>query len=202
MVQEVWNGRLWSARPVVVVEHTPNRLVHWCPAGTRWKVPQTPPTRERPVLRGERFAESLLRGDWILGHSEWRLPSLEFVERGENYAVRVTWAPDGEEFWGWYVNIQEPFRETRRGIQMMDLMLDLVIRDDHTWLWKDEDEVALFVERGLFNESLVEELRHAGTKAMRLHDERSGPFESRWATWRPDPTWAIPGLPDRWDELS
>ncbi len=42
VVQEVWRGRLWSARPLTVVEDERDRLVLWCPRGTRWRTATTP----------------------------------------------------------------------------------------------------------------------------------------------------------------
>src|SRR5207248_6444394 len=43
LVEEVWNGRLWSVRPVLVVDDRDNLLVLWSPKGSVRKVPTVPP---------------------------------------------------------------------------------------------------------------------------------------------------------------
>ena len=37
--QEVWNGRLWAAWPMTVIEDTSERTLLWIPHGTIRKVP-------------------------------------------------------------------------------------------------------------------------------------------------------------------
>jgi hypothetical protein len=51
--------------------------------------------------------------------------------------------------------LQEPFRRTSRGFATMDLMIDVIVSPDRTWRWKDEDELAVFVERGAFDAGLA-----------------------------------------------
>ena len=196
VIEEVWRGRTWSLRPVTVVEDTSERLVTWTPGGTRWKVPTTPPTRERHPDRGERFARNMELGDWVLEDWEWRVPSLEFVRPGEWFAVRVTWHPDTGRRWGWYVNLQEPFRRVANGIQMMDMLLDVVVDYDRNWWWKDEDEFALAVRRNLIDAETADTVREAGLTAIDRLDHREEPFDIRWDTWKPDPSWPPPQLPD------
>ena len=82
MVDEVWRGRLWAARPVLVVSDVDDRLVLWSPKGTRRKVPVTPPTRVEPLTRGERSAELLTRLDWEFGWSVWDVSTLWLLREG------------------------------------------------------------------------------------------------------------------------
>lgn len=37
--REVWKNRVWTARPVTVVQDTPELIVLYLSAGTRWKMP-------------------------------------------------------------------------------------------------------------------------------------------------------------------
>jgi hypothetical protein len=46
------------------------------------------------------------------------------------------------EFAGWYVNLETPARRHADGVDTTDLVLDVVVAPDRTWVWKDEDEMA------------------------------------------------------------
>jgi len=46
------------------------------------------------------------------------------------HAIWVFWRGPQREFAGWYVNLQEPFRRTSRGVDTQDLELDIVIAPD------------------------------------------------------------------------
>ncbi|MGE3074967.1 MAG: DUF402 domain-containing protein [Dehalococcoidia bacterium] len=196
VIEEVWRGRTWSRRPVTVVEDAPERLVFWCPGGTRWKVPTTPPSREYHPDRAERFARNMEFGDWVLEDWHWRVPCLEFVRPGEWLAVRVTWAPDTGEHWGWYINLQEPFRRVEGGIEMMDMMLDVVVDAERAWWWKDEDEFALIRDRGFISPETAETVRSAGFEGIGRLERLDEPFGDHWLNWRPDPAWPMPQLPE------
>ena len=200
LLQEVWNERVWAARPVRVVRDDGDFVALWFPKGTRWKAPTTPPTRPSEPTRGERLASALVRSDWVFTDAEWELSTLVLMREGAWHALWVSWLDDGEQ-WGWYVNLQLPYRRTERGFETMDLMLDVTIELDGTWRWKDEDELEVFVERGVFDEALAERLRADGLRVARRAERKEGPFAEQWATWRPDPSLPFPELPVGWDEL-
>ncbi len=61
-------------------------------------------------------------------------------ERGASHSVYVHWGRDGE-FLGWYVNLEDPWRETALGFDTTDHLLDVWIDPDRTWRWKDEDHL-------------------------------------------------------------
>ena len=89
--QELWRGKLWSARPMTVVEDRGTSLALWCPHGTRWKTATTPPTREPPLTRAERFAVSLTLGDWVLADFMWDVSTLVLVRPEQWHTVWVSW---------------------------------------------------------------------------------------------------------------
>ena len=120
------------------------------------------------------------------------------MREGDWHAVWVSWLDDGAQ-WGWYVNLQRPFRRTDRGFETMDLALDVVIATDLTWAWKDEDELATFVSEGVFDDALAERLRAEGLRVAGRAERNESPFDEPWPSWRPDPGWAPPRLPDDWD---
>ncbi len=200
VVHEVWHGRLWSARPQTVVEDARDRLVLWCPRGTRWRTATTPPTRPRAATRAERFVASLTAGDWVLGEFIWDVSTLVLVRPGDWHAVWVCWKETGEP-WGWYINLQRPFRRTKHGLQTMDLMLDVIVDLDRRWRWKDEDEFAALVAARLIKEDEARQVRVEGEHVIAQLAANVVPFSERWHEWRPDPQWATPELPQYWERV-
>lgn len=198
VVQEVFADRLWAARPVVVVHDGDNGLVLWCPKGTRRKVPATPPSRPEADTRGERLARCLARGDWLFTDSLWDVSTLWLLREGDWHAVWLSFL-DGGEHWGWYINFQEPYRRTERGIQTMDLALDVIVEPDRSsWRWKDEDEFELFIERGLIGPQVAQRVRDEAELILRRVERDEPPFNSEWPHWTPDASWPTPELPDNW----
>jgi hypothetical protein len=206
VLQEVWRGRLWSARPVTVAHDDGALVALWCPRGTRWKTATTPPTRRRAATRAARFVASLTLRDWVLGDFTWDVDTLCLVREGDWHAVRVAWRanPDAaarREHWGWYVNLQEPVRRTARGLQTMDLMLDVVVDRNRQWRWKDEDELEALVTRKLLDPTVAQRVREEALRVVDRVECHEPPFGDAWPAWRPDPSWTPPVLPDGWDHL-
>ena len=114
VVQEVWHGRLWGARPMRVIEDHGTSLVLWCPRGTRWKAATTPPTRLQAPTRAERFVAALTLGDWVLRDAVWDVSMLVLVRAGDWHAVWVSWRDNGED-WGWYPTCSARSCEPSRG---------------------------------------------------------------------------------------
>jgi hypothetical protein len=199
--QEVWDGRLWAARPLTVVEDTTERTLLWIPHGTVRKVPVTPPHRPDPTDVHRRTIENLVRGDWELGEHVWDVSSLWIVRPGDWHATLVSWRPDGADL-GWYVNLQRPMRRNRIGFEAMDLMLDVVAEPDLSWRWKDREEFDEIVEREIFDPELAECVLAEAIATIDDIEQRRPPFDARWHDWRADPTWATPVLPDGWHEIS
>ena len=200
MLQEVWRDRVWAARPVRVVRDGGGLVALWFPRRTRWKAPTTPPERAPEPTRGERLATAAARGDWVFRDAEWDVDTLMVVREGDWHGIWVSWLPTGDP-WGWYVNLQEPIRRTPIGFSTMDLMLDLIVELDRTWRWKDEDELALFVERGLLDEAVAERVRVEGLEVARRAVADEPPFSEPWHEWRGHPAWTIPELRPEWNEL-
>ncbi len=197
---EIWRGNLWSARPMMVVEDRENRLVLWCPRGTRWKTATTPPTRTRASTRAERFVQSLALGHWVLAGFTWEVSTLVLLRPDDWHAVWVSWREHGEN-WGWYVNFQRPFTRTAHSIQTMDLMLDIVVDADRRWRWKDEDEFGALVSRGIIDAAEAARVRQEACRVIGKVEANEPPFCESWHDWRSDPSWSMPELPEGWDRL-
>jgi predicted RNA-binding protein associated with RNAse of E/G family len=201
VLQEVLRGRVWAARPMTVVRDDGDLLLLWFPNGTAWKAPITPPQRPREESRGVRLATCASRRDWVFRDLAWDVDTLSFTRSGDWHAVWVSW-PEDDRDWGWYVNLQRPFRRTPIGIETMDLMLDVQIAPDRSWNWKDEDELATFVEHGVFDDELAAHVRDEGLRVVERAQRNEPPFGEPWREeWRPDPAWERPRLIDGWDRV-
>lgn len=66
VLQDVWQDRLWAARPMIVVEDRSAFVAAWMRKGTPWEVAVTPPTRPTSEDRGERIAKCMVHQDWDL----------------------------------------------------------------------------------------------------------------------------------------
>jgi predicted RNA-binding protein associated with RNAse of E/G family len=197
---EVWRDRLWSARPAIVAADDGDALALWLPRGTRWKAPVTPPHRSRAATRAERLMACLEREDWVLDDRVWDISTLWLLREGDLHATWVSWLPDGEHY-GWYINLQEPYRRTARGLHWMDLMLDVVVAPDRSWRWKDEDEFQALIDHRLIDETKARAVREAAATAIRQLEAGEPPFCTPWPAWRPDPAWPAPVLPPDWETL-
>jgi hypothetical protein len=200
VVQEVWRGRVWGARPMRVVRDEADRVALWFPRGTRWMAPIDDPAREWDGDRGERLAECAATGRWTHRELAWDVDTLVLVRRDDWYAIGVSWLP-GHEHWGWYVNLQRPLRRSAIGFETMDLALDVIIDADRSWRWKDEDELETFVARGVFEPDLPQRLRAEALGVVSRLERNEPPFSEPWPEWRPDPSWERPVLPSGWDRL-
>jgi hypothetical protein len=190
VVREVWEGRVFQARPAVVIEDEPAQTMLFVPGGARCGLPIGDDGRE---LR--------------LPDRPWRLrvgergpnPILSFAWPDTPYAV-LRWSTDARTP-VWYVNLQDPMRRTVLGFDTVDHALDVIVELDGRWWWKDEDELAEAVERGLFSAEEAATFRAHGERAAARILDREPPFDRDWSDWRPDPAWRPPGLPDGWDRV-
>lgn len=200
VLQEVWRGKLWAARPLIVVDDSDDRMALWCPLGTVRKVPAPPPSRQRPATRTEHLVAALTLGDWGYEDHTWDVSTLWLIEPNSWHAVWVSYLPDGRHI-GWYINFQEPYRRTNNGLQAMDLMLDILVSPDRAWRWKDQDEFDAVVAAGLYSGATVRAVREDAEAVIRGIEERSAPFDEPWPEWWPSTRWAIPVLPAGWEQI-
>lgn len=198
VVQEVWRGLLWSARPMTVVADRGDFVALWFPKGAVGKVPTTPPNRPRAETRAERLMTCLSLADWVLVDREWDISTLWLVNTDAHHAVWVSWLENGDHL-GWYINLQEPFRRTERGYRWMDLMLDVVVEPNRRWRWKDEDEFQAMTDHRLIDETRAARIRAEARQVIRGLEANEPPFCDPWPAWRPDPSWPFPALPPDWE---
>jgi hypothetical protein len=187
----VWPRRVFSALPATIVERTPRRVVLWIAPETpvRW-----PPGRRLPI--GE-----LARQRWPHEEARWYGGRLMIHELGSSHSVYVSWGRDAELV-GWYVNLEEPWRERSFGFDTTDDLLDVWIDPDRSWRWKDEDHLDEAAEIGLFTPQKVPAIQAEGARVIERIEAWSSPFDEGWETWCPDPDWPLPAVPEGWNRLS
>jgi hypothetical protein len=101
-------------------------------------------------------------------------------------------------FRGWYVNVQTPFDRQPYGFDVADMTLDVVVRPDRSWYWKDTDELRDALAAGACSEAQAEQIWEAGRQVVRLVESGSAPFDESWRRWQPLPREAITEVPDGW----
>jgi uncharacterized protein len=186
----VWPWRVFSAKPVTVVERREDRVVLWLAPGT--------PTKAPPGFRVS--IPELAAGTWPFSDWRWYGGRLMIWYRGDSHSTYASWSDEGE-FLGWYVNLEEPWRETPLGFDSTDHLLDIVVDPDRSWRWKDEDHLVEAVKVGLFSPEQSEGFRSEGERVIERIEAWSPPFDEGWENWRPDPAWPLPSLPNGWERL-
>jgi predicted RNA-binding protein associated with RNAse of E/G family len=164
------------------------------------KVPVTPATRQEPSSRPEWFADLLSRCDWELTDSVWDVSTLWIVGEGDWHSVWVSFRDNGEHF-GYYINLQRPFRRSRAGIQTMDLMLDVIADRNGSWRWKDEDDLEILLAKGLIDGATGQRVRNEAMRAIQRFQLSEAPFDGSWTSWRPPASWRAPRLARGWEDV-
>jgi Protein of unknown function (DUF402) len=193
LVREIWQGKIWTARPEIVVLDTPELLVLYKARGTCWK--------QSKSFEGAR-PSGLNRksGQWQLNDTVWDFEgNLRLNIPGSHYSVLAFWNDYHESLRYWYINLEYPIIRTERGFDYTDMLLDILVEPDlKTWRWKDADEFQEALDIGLISPQEAKMFRAAGEKALNLLQSGKSIF-NQWENWRPDPSWPIPPLTDGWD---
>jgi predicted RNA-binding protein associated with RNAse of E/G family len=189
-IREIWQGRIWEARPAVVVRDEPNLTMLHVPPRVHCRIPADDDGRELRLPTESWNLIDVARSD------RW---NLSFAFPDTPYAV-ILGFDERSRFDLYYVNLQSPLRRSTAGYDLVEYVLDVTIPPDRsTWSWKDEDELAEAIERGLFTDEDAEWFRHWGERAVEHVLLREPPFDEDWEGWRPDPAWEDVELPGVWD---
>ena len=200
---EMWGERIVLARPVTVAE---DRSTHIA----LYSHPMTPTVSR--VIENRYALNVSERIDIYMqmldsGVGEFReQPSpnnhvLTLTPPNSWHSVWLFW--DSEwQFKNWYVNFQAPIRRLRRGIQVRDYALDITVRPDMTWSWKDVDEFEELIARGFFTDEQPSSIRAEAERMVTTIESGGRPFSDGWEKWRPDQRWPVPTLPEDWAGLS
>ena len=176
--RDVHRDRVWRAQACRIVEESPALVALWIPAGAAAKVP-------RGGLR-------IPGDDWELEDATPKRDQICLARPGRAHSIYLFWHDNGE-LDHWYVNFERPLRRTALGFDTFDEKLDLIVRPDGSYRWKDEDELEQAAAVGLLDPVAVR------AEADRVLQE--WPFPTGWEDWRPDPAWPVPQLPEGWDRV-
>nr|WP_285559489.1 DUF402 domain-containing protein [Streptomyces hygroscopicus] len=187
--------RFHIVRPVTVVRDDAELLAVWLAPGTECVKPAladgTPVHRE--PLESRYTKPRTVRRDRWLGTGV-----LKLAQPGTPWSVWLFWEP-GWRFKNWYVNLEEPLARWAGGVDSEDHFLDIDVRPDRSWHWRDEDEFAQAQRDGLMTAETAGRVRAAGRAAVSAIQAWGPPFSEGWPGWRPDESWAVPSLPEDWD---
>jgi hypothetical protein len=201
LYRNVDGPRLASVRPCRVVADDDRGLLLWLARGSAVAIEVAADGRG---IRDMPFAEWTTLPTEVVTET-WQGPGiLKFLPPDADHSIWF-FRDDADHFTGWYVNLEE--RALRwddgavAGVDVIDQDLDVVVRPDRTWSWKDEDE---FTERlahpdhyWVHDEAAV---RTEGLRVIKQIEAGDFPFDGTWTDYHPDPTWPVTtALPPGWD---
>lgn len=180
-VVEVFNGKVWTVRPVTVIQDMADEVVLWLAGNTVTSYPAGP-------QHGTHTVQHWLAGTWDMIDRIWQPPGKLMISRpSEAFDVSVTPTPvlNGASS-DWYVNLQEPLRRCACGFRTMDHTLDIVVSHDLTnWRWKDEDEFTYAQQTGLYSRRHAAQIRATGERIIEALEHGAPHWDPRWAAWSP-----------------
>ena len=156
-------------------------------------------------MRPLRYDGSAIHGrerDWTLGEDTWPIETLRIVTPHRFHSVLLLWTEGFGKFLRWYVNLEEPLTRSAIGFDYLDQLLDIEIAPDlSAWNWKDADELEHALSNGLITPQKADLIKQEGRSVTEALDMRQPPFDEQWHSWRPNPFWDVPALPDGWNDL-
>lgn len=190
------NAIVWGF-PKIVCRDTPGVLALFIPEGA---------AIERYDHEECRFVEPL----------EQRMHELRLVVPGRAHSVVLYFdAGSGVPPWyapylgsisgrfkGYKVDLSSPYKRTAIGFDVTDNALDVMVRPDLSWYWKDEAALQRFVGQGVFTPEEAGSFYAEGTRAIQAIERRESPFVDGWDSWQPDANWPIPTLASGWEKLA
>ena len=186
--RELCLGRPWLGQAAIVVRDDCDLLAVFVAEGSELAYPD---------------------GDWPGGRHPWHGKNrwrghgvLQLQRPGEAHAVWLFWTGPERQLDVWYVNLQAPFRRTSAGIDTQDHELDIVIRPDGSWRFKDEEWLDRWVRLGRWTETEVAAIRAEGDRIAARLDAGERWWSDTWAQWEPDPAWQGGDLPDGWERAA
>ena len=203
VVRNVFEGRVQTVFPSIVVADTPELVVTWLPVETPVlngvSEPATVPDRYTVHLS----PEDMLAKEWTMVERNWHTSgTLRIKNPRAMWSLWVFWHPEMSDVKAWYINVDAPYKRSRLGFDTWDMFLDVVVQPDRkSWEYKDEDEFADAIAAGVFTELEAQNVRDAAAKALQTVAENRPPFDNMSARWRPDVLWEIPQIPNDWEQV-
>jgi len=197
-----WRGifakRVWHVQPTIVVKDNPDELVLTLLPGTECIAEETYLNGKQNSNRRWDFKDR----DWRLEKYTWQTNRLLLIFEPEKfYSTIYFWNNASHKFLCYYINFQEPFRCNAYGVDTLDLDLDIIIRPDLSFEWKDEADYQKAIDHGIIFPDWVQGIETAKQEIFDKLERRQYPFDGHWLNWMPDPDWSPPKLPANWDKI-
>lgn len=203
VLRGIINNQVWLAQSVIVVKDEPDEVILLLIPGAecaypegywRWRM-------NNDYSHGTRWQEAK-NNKIILRKFPWYTNRLLiFMEPEKFYSCILFWDHATDRFGCYYINFQLPFTPSHCGFDTFDLDLDIVIDPNYHWKWKDEEDYRQGIREGVILDEWVKGIERSQEEVFERIDEHRYPMDGSWLDWRPDPTWAPPPLPDRWQLL-
>lgn len=185
---------------MTVVEDGPDWLVLWLAPGT--------PVVTSPLAGGRDLRSAPLHERFTVPRiavpRTWRGTGiLKLVPPSAAYSIWLFWDATGR-FLGWYGNLEAVHCRWSavdlRVIDTVDHVLDIWVPAEEPPRWKDEDEFEVTTGLpGFWTTTEAAVIRAEGERLMSLARVRESPFDHRWTSFEPGPSWPLPALPESWD---
>ena len=194
----IYNQRIWHAMPMIVVKDSPQETALALLPGSDGFAPEDYSKGKQNGKRRWNFVDK----PWKLDKHIWHTNRvLVLVEPQKYYSIDHFWNHDLNKFECYYVNFQLPFQRGHCGVDALDLELDLVIKPDLSYEWKDVDEYQKGIDSGIIPYEWTQEIESAKKEILEKLAGRKYPFDGSWLNWLPDPSWSAPKLPADWDKV-
>jgi predicted RNA-binding protein associated with RNAse of E/G family len=185
-------GEAWVT-PHVVVQDNDDLVVLYRPEGTPyecWSISQ-----QRLIPLGKTKMDMLRL---MFPGRDYAVELFFDTERGSPpYRVFV----GAGRFRGWKVNIEAPFERFELGFNTTDHFLDIIVKPDRSYAWKDQEVMAAWLARGAYRREEVERFYASGRELEPLIEGGVSPFDDEWTDWLPGRGVSVPRVPEGWHLL-
>lgn len=190
LLRLIYRSKVRWALPHILVDETSDRVALLIVPGVRGKGPEK---------HGQSDYMGQLLDGWGTSEHLWHTNrTLRLTPFDSGYSIDLYWRATTDEFLGYQINLQEPLRRTSLGFDTFDQELDIQVAPDGSWRWKDVDSFERGVATGVFSHDEGRAIRELARDMAGRIDEL---IPTGWESWKPDPEWPLPTLPEGWDRI-
>ena len=194
----IYRERVWHAQTTVVVKDEPDELILTLLPGTECMAPEGYLDGKNSNKRRWHFKDK----DWEIQNYTWRTNRLLLLLEPEKYySIMHFWDHASNEFLCYYINFQLPFKRNQNMLDTLDLDLDIIIKPNLDFEWKDEDDYQKAIGHGVIFPEWIQGIERGKEEIFQKLEKRQYPFDGSWLDWKPDLDWMPPKLPENWDKM-
>lgn len=194
----IYRKRIWHVQPTILVKDSPTEIVLTLLPGTECVAEESYPKGKKNGRRRWFFVNE----DWQLAKYTWQTNRLLLIFEPEKYYSTILfWNHASNEFLCYYINFQLPFQRNRFAVDTLDLDLDLIIKPDFSYEWKDVDDYQKAIESEIIFPEWIDGIEEAKQGVFEKLEARQYPFDGSWLNWLPHSSWLPPKLPVNWDKI-